>query len=140
MTDEILGQGAFKSHADTPALELIAHHGALTQTLEVDEYRQGARYEIAATDLNGGKLKATLLLPVSGHVGLAQANQYKNTNVYNLVLNGRSLGKVSAKDYVTEHKLELSLKPGRNLVEFWPDGSGGVGGYKGGRQIEIDVK
>jgi hypothetical protein len=42
--------------------------------------------------------------------------------------------------YVREHDTDLQLKPGKNVIHFWPDGSGGVGGTPGMRTIEIDVK
>ena len=140
MTDEILGRGNFQNGGDTPAFELISHGVPMRQTKEVDEYTQGARYEIDQAHLSAGSMQATLLLPVSGHVGRAEAKRYRRTNQYNLVLNGSTLAKVAANDYVTELPVTLSLQPGRNLIEFWPDGSGGVGGFQGGREIEIDVK
>ena len=38
---------------------------------------------------------------------------------------------------VTEHSLPLQLNLGKPTGQFWPDGSGGVGGHRSGRQVEL---
>lgn len=90
----------------------------------------------------GGKLRVVMLLPVSGHV-TGQAETYAKTNRYNITLSDEheqqffASPKVASTGYVTPHELVLTLRPGKNLLDFWPDGSGGPGGYIEGRRYEI---
>jgi hypothetical protein len=90
----------------------------------------------------GASLDLLSLLPVSGHVGLANATNYARTNQYNLVVvepggQQTALPKVPTTGFVTQKDLSLSLKPGMTRLLFWPDGSGGVGGYPQGRTIDL---
>jgi hypothetical protein len=147
MEDEIHSRGEFQTHSgQNPPFEIV-HLGAqgehqLREVRPASGDHQWAIYEISATALrSGNKLPATLLLPVSGHVSARHTEQFKDSNRYNLVVNGKALNKVAAGgQYVRAHDEELTLQPGKNVIEFWPDGSGGVAGTPGMRTIEIHVK
>src|SRR5688572_8421349 len=89
MEDEIEGVGHFKGDADTPAFEIVSHNANLKQIAEAgygSDNAKGnggvARYQVKASELKGGKLDMTVLLPVSGHVGLNNAQDYAKTNVF----------------------------------------------------------
>jgi hypothetical protein len=146
MEDEIEGVGHFKGDADTPAFEIVAHNAALKQVHEAgygSDNAKGnggvARYQVKASDLKGGKLDMTVMLPVSGHVGLSNAQDYAKTNVFRLQVNGGKWESIPSKGkYVTEIKRSVSLKPGVNTFMMEPY-SGGFGGYSQGRTVEIEV-
>jgi hypothetical protein len=129
---------------DTPPMALInaSPHAQVTQSAYFDYYG-GVTAKYRVTGLGaGGQLDLVALLPVSGHVGLQAAENYARTNQYNVVITHadgtrQTLPKVAATGFVTEHALSLNLKPGKTIVQFWPDGSGGVGGYQTGREIEF---
>jgi len=141
MEHEITGHANFTG-ADTPAFELISHGAAFTETLHGNKISPAAAHQtpsisLRASELAGGKLKATFLLPVSGHVGLAEARRYARSNVFEIRVNGR-LTKVPARGFVTDHAMELSLKPGRNTITVEPYTSS-LGGYVEGRTLHVDV-
>jgi hypothetical protein len=146
MEDEIEGVGHFKGDADTPAFEIVSHNANLKQIAEAgygSDNAKGnggvARYQVKASELKGGKLDMTVLLPVSGHVGLSNAQDYAKTNVFRLQVNGGSWESIPAKGkYVTEIKRSVALKPGLNTFMMEPY-SGGFGGYSQGRTVEIEV-
>jgi hypothetical protein len=146
MEDEIEGAGHFKGDADTPAFEIVAHNATLQQTSEAGygsanaNHNGGvARYQVKASDLKGGKLDMTVMLPVSGHVGLSNAQDYAKTNFFRLQVNGGKWESISAKGtYVTEIKRSVALKPGLNTFMMEPY-AGGFGGYSQGRTVEIEV-
>ncbi len=146
MEDEIEGGGHFKGENDTPAFEIVSHGPTLHQVAEAgyageNEHQNGgvARYQVKAAELTGGKLDVSVLLPVSGHVGISSAQNYANTNVFRLQHNGGAWESVPAKGaYVTEVKRSLTLKPGVNTIMMEPY-AGGFGGYSQGRTVEIEV-
>jgi hypothetical protein len=110
MEDEITGHQGFSGHADTPAFEVVSHHADLVQTAEAG-YGGGnagqnggiAAYAVKQSDLKPGNvLETTLLLPVSGHVGLSNAKSYASTNVFRVSVNGGAWQEVRAQGkYVT---------------------------------------
>ncbi len=146
MEDEIEGVGHFQNDADTPAFEVVAHNANLHQIAEAgygganSKHNGGvARYQVKAGDLKGGALDLTVLLPVSGHVGLSSAQQYAKSNVFRLQVNGGKWENVAAKgQYITEKALQLKLNPGLNTIMMEPY-AGGFGGYTQGRTVEIEL-
>jgi hypothetical protein len=128
----------------TPFLEIVpARAGVRMRQTSWPNYKTGeiARFEVSGLD-KSGKLDLVALLPVSGHVGRAEADRYAKSNQYNLVVTHadgtrQALPKVASTGYVTQKDLGLSLKPGKTSIEFWADGSAGVGGYVAGRRIEL---
>ena len=145
MEDEITGKNAFKGDNDTPAFEIVSHGAELREVTKgggklsrVAASGDAAVYKVKAKDLVGGKLKTTILLPVSGHVGLADAVRYAKTNVFEIKVNGK-LTKVPARGFVTDKVMELALKPGRNKITAEPY-TGALMGYEEGRTIYIDVE
>jgi hypothetical protein len=105
-------------------------------------YKQGITARFEVTGLRGGSFPVTALLPVSGHVGQAEAAQYARSNVYNVEVEyadgTTETMTVNATGYVTEKTLDLKLKKGTNYVRFHAEGSGGVGGFRSGREIELE--
>jgi len=127
---------AFVVLPKTPGVNLqqtqAANYGAGTHTVhQVQNLPRGANLDLLA------------LLPVSGHVGLANAMRYASTNRYNLTIvepNGQQtmLPKIATTGFVTQKDLSIALKPGTTRLLFWPDGSGGVSGYPQGRTIDLN--
>lgn len=142
MEHEITGHANF-SGADTPAFEIVSHGAPLQEQLHANTVSLASAHQtpvmtVKASDLVGGKLKTTFLLPVSGHVGLSEAQRYAKTNVFEIMVNGK-LTKVPAQGFVTAKEMELTLKPGRNTITAEPY-TGALGGYAEGRTIIIDVQ
>jgi hypothetical protein len=147
MEDEIEGTGHFVKEEDTPAFEIVSHGAHLKQVSEAgygsdnNGTNKGvARYQVKASELGPGHtLDVTKLLPVSGHVGLSNAQTYAKTNVFRTKINDGAWENVPASGkYVTEKRVTLTLKPGMNKIMMEPY-AGGHGGYDQGRTIEIEV-
>ena len=49
----------------------------------------------------------------------------------------RRIGSIAATGFVTGIQLGIKLQKGTTTVQFYPDGSFGVGGYSNGRTIEL---
>lgn len=128
----------------TPFLELVQVNKTvkLKQTAFAD-YDKGTFSKFNVTGLGAeGTMDLVALLPVSGHVGLAEAKQYAASNQYNITIThadgtNQQVGKTTSTGFVTEKQIGLKLKPGTTRIEFWADGSAGVGGYTAGRRIEF---
>jgi hypothetical protein len=92
-----------------------------------------------------GMLMGTLLLPVSGHTGLADAKKWSKTDTYTIYLED-SRGKKTALvtnarslDYTTSQEIKAQLKVGEIAkLTYYRSGSGGPAGYSDGRVIEIE--
>jgi hypothetical protein len=145
MEHEITGEQDFKGDADTPAFEIVSHGPELREVTRgngalslVAAEHKAAVYKVKSSELTGGKLKTTLLLPVSGHVGLAEAQKYAKQNVFEVKVNGK-LTRIPARGFVTEQDMDLELKPGRNVITAEPY-TNALGGYVEGRTIYIDVE
>jgi hypothetical protein len=147
MEDEITGVHGFAGRADTPAFELVSTHAQLHQIAEAGYGSDNvtanggvAAYRVRATDLlPGHRLGAVLLLPVSGHTGPGSAETYARTNRYQVQVNGGPWITVPSEGrYVTEKRLDLTLRPGRNEIRMEPY-QGGWGGYTQGRTVHVDV-
>ena len=101
-------------------------------------------YEVSGAKVADGKLKGTLLLPVSGHAGSENADKWRTTDTYDLYIKDAAgkqtfLAKgAKSLDYVTHHELEVPLKKGEKVSLYYSrSGSGGPGGYPEGRTIDI---
>lgn len=135
-------EGSIFQNATPPFALIHMNAGARVRQTRQSSYKQGitARFEVSG--LAGGSFPVTALLPVSGHVGQAEAARYARTNVYSVEIeyaDGTSeTMRVNATGYVTEKLLDLKLKKGTNFVRFYPEGSGGVGGFRSGREIELE--
>jgi hypothetical protein len=135
-------QGSIFQNATPPFALVHMAEGTAMRQVRQSNYKKGitARFEVSG--LAGGSFPVTALLPVSGHVGQAEAARYARTNVYNLEIeyaDGTSeTMQVNATGFVTEKALDLKLKKGTNYVRFWAEGSAGVGGFRSGREIELE--
>jgi len=127
----------------TPPMYLVANSDSVhfVQTRQ-SNYEKDITHAFDVSNLGAsGVLDVTALLPVSAHTG--QAEQFAKTNQYNIVIRHadgtvENLAKTPSSGLVTEKTLSIQLKPGRTLLQFWADGSGGVGGYRAGREIELN--
>lgn len=159
MYAEIAGIAPF-THGDIPAMEFLPEAG-VSQT-----------YLVHSVGLNGlvtrmvlgnvgpsGKVKGTILLPVSGHVGFENAKVWRKTDTYTLkrdVSRDREglqwndnhwgvsptehelLTDIKSLDFVTKQELELQLEKDRVVrVLYYRGGSGGPSGYWEGRVMEF---
>jgi hypothetical protein len=133
--------GSILSHATPPFALVHMTAGHRVRRARQSSYRKGitARFEVGG--LRGGSFPVTALLPVSGHVGQAEAARGARTNVYSVEIEyadgTRETMRVNATGLVTDALLDLKLEKGTNYVRFHPEGSGGVGGFRSGREIEL---
>jgi len=153
MLDDIHGRGDYakRGHGDTPLLEPVTMNASLLKTrraaVEINEHNIGgphAIYEVSAVPANGD-VTVKLLIPVSGHVGLASAKKYAKTNKYDVSIedeNGKTIQSmvVNATGMITEQDVTLPFGKGKRFqVSFAPRGSGGVSGYSSGRIAEFKL-
>lgn len=135
-------EGSIFQNATPPFALVHMNAGARVRQTRQSSYKKGITARFEVSDLEGGSFPATALLPVSGHVGQAEAARYARTNVYNLEIEyadgTTETMRVNSTGYVTEKLLDLKLKKGTNYVRFHPDGSAGVGGFTSGREIELE--
>jgi hypothetical protein len=108
--------------------------------------------------LAGDRLDMTAMMNVSGHdfrhsvesgsmtkaKAMELVKDRAKNNSYNIAVrypNGNSeimRGIVAKGALFTVQDISIKLQPGKNVIEMWPDGSAGVGGYIEGRRLEID--
>lgn len=135
-------EGSILGNATPPFTLIHMNAGARVRQTRQSSYKQGTTARFAVSGLAGGSFPVTALLPVSGHVGQAEAARYARTNVYSVEIeyaDGTSETlRVNSTGLVTEKLLDLKLKKGTNYVRFHPEGSGGVGGFRSGREIELE--
>lgn len=138
-----LMEGSIYQNA-TPPFQLVhMAAGARVRQTRQPNYKKGVTARFEVSDLGpGGSFPVTALLPVSGHVGQAEAARYARSNVYVVEIeyaDGTSQTmRVNSTGYVTEQPLELALVKGTNYVRFHAEGSAGVGGFRSGREIELE--
>lgn len=157
MTSEITAQGRFAgTPGDTPAIDLVPAAGtglkALTNQISIGNdlnFEGPCRYKVTAPPKDG-ILDVTLLCPVSGHCGLELANAWAGLDPARLAETNHFYIRVTLPDgtshqlrgratgYVTPVPLSIPLRGGQTRIEYWPEGSGGVGGFASGRTITID--
>ncbi|MBT8493975.1 MAG: hypothetical protein KJO07_13055 [Deltaproteobacteria bacterium] len=127
----------------TPPFFLVANKDGvkMTQTRQ-GNYKKNVTPAYKVDGLSkSGDFSVTALLPVSAHTG--QAQQFAKSNKYNITVTHadgtvQKINKISSTGLVTEKALNLKLKPGKTVVNMWPDGSAGVAGFKAGREIELN--
>jgi len=153
------------NEVDTPEMVFAAAEGvvsqaptvALTNSLKntiplnftTDPKNQGYHYDriprIAVSGLgSAGILGGTLLLPVSGHTGLADAKAWSKSDTYSIFCEDpKGVRQVIAKDqksldYVTAQELAVRLRLNEVYrLLYYRSGSGGPEGYSDGRILEI---
>lgn len=114
----------------------------------LDANKQGFHYDqVPRIDITGlgpsGILRGTLLLPVSGHTGLANAKQWAISDKYTIVLQtqaGRQtlVSDAPSRAMVTSQELEIHMVPNTLYrVLYFRSGSGGPPGYPDGRTYDI---
>jgi hypothetical protein len=143
MNQEIFGIGKF-DHPDIPSIEIFPADGIQVKQLVATNGTEIPRMEVSGIGPSG-VMKATLLLPVSGHTGVENAKKWALTDTYHvnrddsqnptqtlLIPESKSLGSV------TSHEVEIPLlKSGITRIYYYRSGSGGPGGFPSGRIYEI---
>jgi hypothetical protein len=89
-----------------------------------------------------GVVRGTMVVSVSGHDG--RQDQYAKSNTYSVRVtlpNGKTITQnriprndPSKAEYATAIPLEFPYMAGKTIIEAWPDGSAGPGGYIEGRK------
>jgi hypothetical protein len=138
------GQGMEQGirNGSTPHVTVIGQNGRVSgqQQFGYGTHKPGV---MNVTGLGkAGLFRVLMLLPVSGHVGWESAQKYARENSYNVRLqraNGAvwNAPRIASTGLVTPAELELTLSQGKNILDFWADGSAGAGGYIEGRRFEI---
>ncbi len=129
--------------ADVPQFEVLPLNVALAHFTMKQDYAHehtALAYEVQASALKGKSLKLRALCPTSGHCGLDDGMEWaaRTTPSYNLAWNGKALPKFAPNGkLVAMHDVDVELNEGWNKLEFWADGSGGVGGAPTERTILI---
>jgi hypothetical protein len=122
----------------------------LSDNVSWDYVRQGGDYgtgiypKIKVSGLgSSGKLPLTLLLPVSGHTGAANARKWAKSDTYDIVMNSSSGSTHLASNkkslgVVTVQEIIVSLKKNETVTIMYDrSGSAGPGGFSEGRYLEI---
>lgn len=127
-----------KGEADVPYYEIVEAPSASLKETQAHEYLTGryAKYDVTT----GGEpvLRATMLLPVSGHVGAANARKWAKTDTYSvwaevdgktydLVVDAKSL------DIVTHQDIEIPLVRGKEVKVFYLRSGNSIEGFMEGR-------
>lgn len=128
---------------DVPQFEIVPLNVTVPNFKLKQDYEhehKALAYEVDHTSLSGKRLKVRTLCPTSGHCGLEDGMAWasRTTPSYNLVWNGTALPKFAPNGkLVALHDIDVELNEGWNKLEFWADGSGGVGGAPTERTILI---
>ncbi len=141
-TDE--HNGVFAGHPDTPPMVVVPVTGTAIRFTKAWEEYKNMQADVAGTTVQDGILRATILLPVSGHTGLANAKKWSTTDTYSLYWEDAQ-GKrttivkdAKSLDMITLHDIEVPLKDGEVITLLYErSGSLGVDGYQGGRALEL---
>jgi hypothetical protein len=133
---------------DTPEMEFVSEEGVkvtvIRENISPQGHDQTAQIKVGGIGA-AGILKGSLLLPVSGHCGIASAKQWSKTDLYDVQAwdeNDRKTGMLAtgakSLDLITIHEVELPLVKGKFVkMAYYRGGSGGPGGYYTGRVIEV---
>jgi hypothetical protein len=129
----------------TPPFELVADGGANLRTRRYGSYHDNIVPQVEASGVGpSATLSATVLAPVSGHVGAESARQWAKTDTFSIYVqhgNGPRTtlaSNVRSTDLVTSHDIKVPLKKGEITKVFYDrSGSAGVAGFPSGRTIEI---
>jgi hypothetical protein len=133
----------------TPFVTVVNSIGRMTRTRAPNyKAKVGTRYELTRLG-NTGEFSMHLLMPVSGHTGKGMENALKwgdpnhaEVNHFDIAVthadgSQQKIENVKATGLVTPYELNLALKPGKTIVQFWAQGSGKVDNYKAGREVEF---
>ena len=160
MTDFLYGK------TDTPEMVFAAEEGVVTtapaQAIQnpsrntiplnytTDAGKQGYHYEqvprIDVTNLGpSGLLKGTLLLPVSGHTGIPNAERWAKSDTYRLYVvdsTGKEVAVIASaapsRGVITAQEVAIQMTPNTLYrLLYFRSGSGGPGGYPDGRTYDI---
>lgn len=129
-------------HTDVPEMEFYAAAGVKVKHVRTWQSNQMPAIEVSGLGKEG-ILRGTLLLPVSGHCGAEKARAWATTDTYKVFLEGGSKQVLLVKDakslgFVTKQELQIPLEKGKALkITYHRSGSGGPGGFPGGRILEI---
>jgi hypothetical protein len=154
MENEVLGIGM---PGDTPPLEFFSAEGVNERYIHHTDGNSHVPTRIVLSNVGpSGKVKGTVLLPVSGHTGAANAKAWAKTDTYTLHVEtskdqqGKSWGSydganapviaqdAKSLDLVTSHEVELQLSKDHVVrITYFRSGSGGPGGYFDGRVLEL---
>jgi hypothetical protein len=159
MSDQVLGVGEYRGHGDTPPMEFFAAEGVGAKFEFKTDGISGKPTRILLSNLGAeGLLRGTLLVPVSGHTGAANARAWSKTDTYTLKLDtskdaagkqwnnsysesGPEAALVSGAkslDIITAHDLNIQMAKGKGVrILYFRSGSGGPSGYFEGRVIEL---
>ncbi|MES2966149.1 MAG: hypothetical protein V4760_19880 [Bdellovibrionota bacterium] len=149
--------GTMLGHGDTPPMSFVAAKGeaALEVVRSNGLHGKFTRFEVKTSAANPS-VKGTLLLPVSGHVGLESATDWAKTDTFTIVAQvgqgpkgdqfpslsgGTVLAKdVKSLDFVTKLEIEIPLSTNQQVrLLYYRSGSGGPGGYMEGRVMYFSV-
>jgi hypothetical protein len=99
-----------------------------------------------------GMVRATVCINVSGHDQAhdpTSADRYAASNCYNVLVrlpNGQSLRldnvprtNPNSKEYATAIDIQFPYMEGKTVIQAWPAGSAGVGGYIEGREYHVNA-
>lgn len=129
----------------TPFIQFFQTETATLKDLLENESDKSPDFEV--TGLQGGTLQGTILLPVSGHTGKANALKWAKSDTYNLYLTNSKGVKTQlvkgakSQDVVTIHEIELPLVKGEKFaLTYERSGSLGPSGFPEGRTIYFTLK
>lgn len=129
-------------HVDVPEMEFIAAEGVVVKLIKTWQKNELPFIEVG--NIPGGKLRGTILLPVSGHLGNENARKWAKSDTYTLYLkdqqgNSQAIVQNAASlDAITFQELEIALVQGQVYrLEYHRSGSGGPSGFPGGRILDL---
>jgi hypothetical protein len=156
MVDFILNYQGHYGKGDIPPMEIVPAEGSKFDYVTKSDGDNGIITRIKVSNIGStGVLKATLLLPVSGHNGNANARAWAKTDTYNVWFDQDTrpmgtgsyswnrtaaekvvFGHSKSLDMVTFQEVEVPLKKGEgSTIVYARDNSAGPGGYVEGRVI-----
>lgn len=135
-------QGVYSGKPETPPMVVVPTTGTKIRfTKAWEEYSPMIAEVTGASD---GFLNASVLLPVSGHTGLANAYNWAKTDTYTLTYDNGSGKEIDivkdakSKDLITVQDIKIPLVDGKPVIlRYYRSGSGGPSGYSGGRELHL---
>lgn len=133
-------------HTDTPMMYFVASDGVTVKRLAkatgLDTDSTIEKIQVGNLGPTG-ELAGTLMLPVSGHTGMANANKWAKTDLYTVRVKDKTgaeapIAHAKSLDLVTEHEVNFTLKKNEPVdMLYYRHGSGGPPGYPQGRTITV---
>lgn len=109
---------------------------------------KGKQMNLKSTPADG-MFRGTVVVNVSGHDGADKAKAYAESNTYNVRVtlpDGKVIQALNIPrnepgktEYSTKIPVEFPAMQGKTIVEAWPTGSAGVGGYIEGRRYSLNL-